>query len=70
MNWEQLQEELIRRIREQPRGFQTALAEKLNVAPASVASYTTRGRAIPPAHITPILEELGIELTITTKASA
>ena len=70
MNWEQLQEELIRRIREQPRGFQTTLSKRLNIAPASVARYTTQGHDIPPAHITPILEELGIELTITTKASA
>ncbi|PIH00297.1 hypothetical protein [Deinococcus sp. UR1] len=67
MNWEQLQEELIRRIREQPRGFQTNLAKRLNIAPASIARYTTQGYGIPSAHITPILEELGLELTLQHK---
>lgn len=67
MNWEELQEHLRQQLRDQPRGFQTQLAKKLGVAQPSVAAYMTGKKDIPSSHITPILEELGLELTVQQK---
>lgn len=67
MNWEELQEDLRQRMKNQPRGFQAKLAKSLGIAQPSVAGYMTGKKDIPTAHITPILRELGLEITLQRK---
>ncbi|WP_157468821.1 hypothetical protein [Deinococcus murrayi] len=64
MDWEELEDYLREQIKAQPRGFQTALAERLQVTPASVAGYTSRGKSIPVKHVSVILDALGLELAV------
>lgn len=68
MNWEEAEEYLRTKMRAQPRGFQSALAEKLGVAQPSVANYLTRGKRIPTAHLSAILDALGLEIEFRPKA--
>lgn len=68
MNWEEFEEHLRQAIKAQPRGFQTQLAEKLGVKPPSIAGYTTRGKSIPPGHISTILQLLNLEIKMQTKS--
>lgn len=67
MNWEELQSDLRQRMRDQPRGFQTQLAQKLGVAQPSVAAYMTGRKEIPTAHLTTILDVLGLQVELTPK---
>ncbi len=70
MNWEEFEDYLRQAIKAQPRGFQTQLAEKLGVKPPSIAGYTTRGKSIPPGHISTILQLLNLEIKVQVKPTA
>lgn len=69
VDWDQLEQQLREKIREQPRGFQTELAERLGVNTASVAGYTSKGKGIPVKHLGVILDMLGLELELKKRSS-
>lgn len=67
MEWDQLETFIREQIKAQPRGFQGALAERLGIAPPSVAQFMTGRRSIPTAHVATILDELGFKLAVVPK---
>lgn len=64
MTWEQAEHYLREQIRAQPRGFQTALAERLGISQPAVAQFVGGGKSIPTTHLSTILDMLGLELSI------
>jgi len=64
MNWNEVHSLALERIKEQPRGFQARLAERLGVTTASVAQWVGGGRPIPTDRIHEVLEMLGLELNV------
>ena len=64
MTWEQAEHHLREQIRAQPRGFQTALAERLGISQPAVAQFVGGGKNIPTTHLSAILDMLGLELSI------
>ena len=64
MTWEQAEHYLREQIRAQPRGFQTALAERLGISQPAVAQFVGGGKNIPTTHLSAILDMLGLELSI------
>ena len=67
MNWEQLQQVLRQRIKEQPRGFQNALAVRLEVTRATVGQWVQGVRPVPPERLEQVLDLLGLELELREK---
>lgn len=64
MTWEQTEHYLREQIRAQPRGFQTALAERLGISQPAVAQFVGGGKNIPTTHLSAILDMLGLELKV------
>ncbi|MFC5848345.1 hypothetical protein [Deinococcus petrolearius] len=64
MTWEETEHHLREQIRAQPRGFQTALAERLGISQPAVAQFVGGGKSIPTTHLSAILDMLGLELGV------
>lgn len=63
MNWEELQNELRRRLKDH-RGAQSAVARELGINRASVGQYMGGHKDIPPAHLDIICKVLGLTLEL------
>ncbi|WP_339096149.1 helix-turn-helix transcriptional regulator [Deinococcus sp. VB142] len=68
MKWEDLQQELRLRLREQ-RGAQAEVARKLGVSRAAVGQYVAGDNDIPASHLEVILETLQLELELKKRHS-
>ncbi|AFD26766.1 transcriptional regulator [Deinococcus gobiensis] len=68
MTWEQTEHYLREQIRAQPRGFQTALAERLGISQPAVAQFVGGGKSIPTSHLSAILDMLGLELSVQPRS--
>ena len=60
VKWPEAQETIRQRMREQPRGYQTLLAEKLGLSRAFVNQVVTGVRPLPLEHLDGILASLNL----------
>lgn len=70
MTWPEIETLIREKVREQPRGFQTQLAARLDVDPSTVAQFLSGRRGIPTEHAPAILDALGFELAVVRKDQA
>ncbi|PYE53180.1 helix-turn-helix domain-containing protein [Deinococcus yavapaiensis] len=69
MTWDEIEAATRQKIRAQPRGYATRLAEKLGVSRAAVSHMVRGEQAIPSERIADILDTLGLELCIAPKGT-
>lgn len=67
MTWSELEALIREKMREQPRGFQTRLAERLGVTQPTVAQMLMGRRGFPAEHVPVILDALGLKLAVVSK---
>ena len=69
MTYEELEEDLRKRIKAEGHGAQTRLAEHLGVERSHVGRFMTGERNLSHKYITPTLKFLGLELTVREKGA-
>lgn len=67
MTWDDLEQLIRDRARQQPRGYTNRLAEKLGVSRAAVSGWLTGQRPVPREHVPAVLDSLGLELAVVNK---
>ncbi|SMB91211.1 hypothetical protein [Deinococcus hopiensis] len=70
MTWSELEQLLREHAKKQPRGFQAALAKKLEVKPPMVAQALAGIKRIPPEWLGPMTELMGLKLVLQPKLDA
>ncbi|WP_295822400.1 hypothetical protein [uncultured Deinococcus sp.] len=64
MKWAEAQEEVVRRMAEQPRGYQARIAKTLGTTPGFINQIVTRRRQVPLEHLDVILESLSLDYDV------
>ena len=74
VKWPEVQNLIVQRMKEQPRGYQAELAEKIGKTAGFVNHIVTGKRPIPDEHLDAILRSLNmtydVNLTVTAQAPA
>lgn len=67
VKWSEAQEAIRQRMREQPRGYQAALARTLGKTPGFVNQIVRGDVPIPVDHLDAVLDSLGMEYDVVLK---